>query len=253
METVRMSLLNDDANARRTALDVTRSFCVQAPAGSGKTELLTQRILCLLAQVDEPEEVLAFTFTRKAAAEMRNRLLSYLQQATVTKPDEFAALPTHKQLTLQLARDVLQRDTQQNWNLLANSKRLRINTIDSFNSYLTALLPLNSSFGARPQITTDMDTVLAQAIRETLAYLERPGQLSDALAVLLRHLHNNLQSASDLLRDLLKKRDQWLPLVAQLRSDPDDARAVLEQNLADMLTATLKTAECMLKPFEDAI
>jgi ATP-dependent helicase/nuclease subunit A len=245
-----MSLLDDDANARSAALDVTRSFCVQAPAGSGKTELLTQRILCLLAQVDKPEEILAFTFTRKAAAEMRNRLLSYLQQAAVVTPEGLETLPAHKLLTLQLAREVLQRDAQLNWNLLANSRRLRINTIDSFNSHLTALLPLNSSFGARPQITTDMDIVLAQAIRETLAYLERPGQLSDALAVLLRHLHNNLQGASDLLRDLLKKRDQWLPLVAQLQSDPDDARAVLEQNLADMLTATLATAECMLRPFE---
>jgi ATP-dependent exoDNAse (exonuclease V) beta subunit len=248
-----MSLLDDDAHARKAALDVERSFCVQAPAGSGKTELLTQRILCLLAQVDKPEEILAFTCTRKAAAEMRERLLSYLQQAAVVSETDIAKLPPHKLLTLQLAQAVLQRDVQQNWNLLANSKRLRINTIDSFNSHLTALLPLNSGFGARPQISTDMDTILAQAIRDTLAYLERPGQLSDALAVLLKHLHNNLQSTSNLLRDLLNKRDQWLPLVAQLRMHPDDARAVLEQNLADMLTATLATAECTLKPLQNPI
>lgn len=248
-----MSLLADDAAAREAALDVTRSFCVQAPAGSGKTELLTQRILCLLAQVEQPEEILAFTFTRKAAAEMRNRLLSYLQRAAVITQEDVAALPAHALLTMQLARNVLQRDAQQGWHLLANSKRLRINTIDSFNSQLTALLPLNSSFGAQPQITTDMDAVLDRAIRETLAYLDRPGALSDALAVLLRHLHNNLQTASSLLCDLLKKRDQWLPLVAQLRVDPAAARALLEENLADMLTATLVTAECMLKPLQTSM
>ena len=117
-----MSLLNDDAAARSSALDIRRSFCVQAPAGSGKTELLTQRILCLLAHAEKPEEILAFTFTRKAAAEMRNRLLGYLQEAAAISTEALAALPEHKRLTLQLATKALQRDAQQDWNLLANSK-----------------------------------------------------------------------------------------------------------------------------------
>jgi ATP-dependent exoDNAse (exonuclease V) beta subunit len=245
-----MSLLDDDARARSNALDIRRSFCVQAPAGSGKTELLTQRILRLLAHAEVPEQILAFTFTRKAAAEMRNRLLAYLQHAAVISAEELAALPEHKRLTLQLGIEVLQRDAEQDWQLLANSNRLRINTIDSFNSHLTALLPLSSSFGARPQISTDMESVFAQAIRATLAYLERPGHFSDALAILLRHLHNNLQSGSDLLHNLLNKRDQWLPLVAQLRHDPAQSRALLEQNLADMLTATLATADSTMQPFK---
>ncbi len=108
-----------DAAQRARALDPAASFIVQAPAGSGKTELLVQRYIGLLQAVERPEEVLAITFTRKAAAEMRKRVLERLPAAR------------------------------------ALGHRLRIQTIDALCASLTRQMPVLSRFGAQPQLVDD--------------------------------------------------------------------------------------------------
>src|SRR5450432_4838750 len=70
-----------DKAARVRAIEANGSVLVQAPAGSGKTTLLAQRYLRLLAAVDSPERILALTFTRRAAQEMRERVLAALTSA----------------------------------------------------------------------------------------------------------------------------------------------------------------------------
>src|SRR5437667_12028361 len=98
-----MALEDEDSAARLRALDVTRSFLVQAPAGSGKTELLIQRFLALLARVDMPERIVAMTFTRKAAGEMRERIVAALRDAENATPVDTA----HAQRTRELALGAL--------------------------------------------------------------------------------------------------------------------------------------------------
>ena len=89
-----MNTINDQIE-RLKAIDPRESFIVSAPAGSGKTGLITQRILGLLATVKEPEEILSITFTRKAAAEMASRVHHALQQAaTEPRPIESYAAQT---------------------------------------------------------------------------------------------------------------------------------------------------------------
>ena len=84
----------DDQTQRSQALDTTRSFLIQAPAGSGKTELLTQRYLKLLSISESPESVLAMTFTKKAVSELKARVIGALKSATEKRPEQ-----AHKQIT----------------------------------------------------------------------------------------------------------------------------------------------------------
>ncbi|MFA5701547.1 MAG: UvrD-helicase domain-containing protein, partial [Desulfuromonas sp.] len=139
-----------DASSRRRALDPEISCIVRAPAGSGKTELLIQRFLVVLARVQNPAEVLAITFTRKAAAEMRERILGALTAAaTPLAPD----LSAHQRKTHALARAVLQRDTELNWNLISAPAQLRVQTIDSLNAELVRRMPWLSRLGALPKVS----------------------------------------------------------------------------------------------------
>src|SRR5687768_15970736 len=68
-----------DRAARIRATDPHYNVALEASAGTGKTRLLVDRYLNLLRAGVEPANILAMTFTRKAAAEMRDRILSGLR------------------------------------------------------------------------------------------------------------------------------------------------------------------------------
>ncbi len=229
-----------DQQVRFDALDPQTSFAVSAPAGSGKTGLLTQRVLTLLAYCDEPEEVLAITFTRKAAGEMQDRIMHALWQAA----DQPEPQDPHALRTWQLAQRVLQRDRELQWNLLQSPQRLRVQTIDSLCRSITKQLPLASGIGAQPDTLEDADQAYRLAVRELFNLLEKETPMRDDLTRLLRHLDNNLQAVESLLISLLAKREQWLGVLLQARHE--DARAYLEQVLRDVVCEHLDLVEAAL-------
>ena len=233
-----------DARQRADALDPRRSFIVQAPAGSGKTGLLIQRFLVLLARVAKPEEVVAITFTRKAAAEMRSRVLAALRAAR----EGLAPDSDHEAHTLELAAAVLERDASLRWGLETDPNRLQVQTIDSLCVGLAERLPLLSGLGPAPQIREDAWDLYREAARETLGLLEEAAY-TEQVAPLLQHVDNDVAAAEALLAGLLGKRDQWR---RHLRGGAQ--RAELERALANLSRERMQQArEAMPEVFAGAI
>src|SRR5579875_3266925 len=113
--------MTPDNRAREEALDPARSFIVEAPAGSGKTGLLTQRYLALLSTVERPESIVAMTFTRKAAAAMTGRIHEALEDASQGR----ATTNEYERRTRELAVRALDQDRKKDWQLLTDPRRLQ--------------------------------------------------------------------------------------------------------------------------------
>lgn len=246
------TLLDDDLAARASALDTSRSFIVQAPAGSGKTELLIQRYLTLLAAVDEPEEVLAITFTRKAAAEMRLRVMAGLQLAARGEMPAQA----HEQITARAARAVLDRSAARGWELLGNPRRLRVQTLDALNAAIARMQPLTTSastFGSSIADEAALKALYRRAAAATLDWLDEPGALCDATREVLLHVDTNTSRYVAYLARMLETRDQWLPFVAVGEIDAETGnllRKEFENSLEIVVSGEL---EALRASFDEAM
>jgi ATP-dependent helicase/nuclease subunit A len=229
-----------DAQARLEALDPRRSFIVQAPAGSGKTELLIQRYLKLLGLVQKPERILAMTFTRKAAAEMRERILVALTRGA---REPHATLEPHEQLTHELALRALARGEELRWNLLDNPGRIKVQTIDSLCGSLVAQMPWLARQGALPAILEDAAALYLRAAQRTVMMVESGGRHAEWIEHLLLHLDNKTATVTGLIAAMLAKREQWIKLAVGIN---DTSRPVMEAILEQVVREAHDAVEQMI-------
>ena len=219
-----------DEFARNEALNVSESFIVQAPAGSGKTTLLISRFMCLLAIAEQPEEVLAITFTRAATAEMRDRICRVLD------PNNQEIFP--QETANRAVETVRQRSQEEGWNLLEQPSRLQIVTIDALCTGLIRRMPWASRFGSLPGITDNPNSVYEAAVLNLYESANENIEAQTALKTLLQHLDNNSEKLQQLLVQLLTKRDQWLRLMVQ-NSFSDEDREEVEKLWRNLIAIQL--------------
>ena len=233
-----------DQDQRELALLVGGSYIVQAPAGSGKTTLLVERYLNLLMIVQRPEEILAITFTKAAAAEMKARILATLDENS------------------DLAHRVSRRDVELGWKIRYNPNRLKIQTIDSFAKELATQIPgLHSVSGM--DTAKDAKPLYEAAAQSLLGELYSDNPAKNYIADFLAMLDNNASTAQRLLVAMLTKRDQWLDLTSHLSRQANEnftqvanyVNAALEELHDDILAplheAATENDEAMLATIAD--
>jgi len=225
-----------DQQARDRAIDPSRSCAVVAPAGSGKTSLLVLRMLKLLAQVESPEALLAITFTRKAAGEMRTRIAKALRSVDRAEPKN-----AYERALLEAAKEAARRHPE----LAEQPSRLSILTFDALAYAIVQRAPLAAGPLAGLAPTEHADLLYKQAAYAAIDALQGTEIWSQALSV--------ADGAPSWLVDQvchwLGRRDQVELLFADgMPDDPERAAAFLLQRSEALLRAW---AENLVEKLDD--
>ena len=181
-----------DYSVRQEALGP-GSFILEAPAGSGKTSILIKRFLTLLLAVDKPTEIIALTFTNKAAMEMRKRIVEALEGKGTDGE------------TTNITNKVLDRAKKLKWGD-EFPYSLMIMTIDKLAMQLIAQTPILSQSGKLLKIDTNPEELYLASIKEAI-------NDNNDLKPLFSYLKNDYTKIATQALELIKKRDQWLPYI----------------------------------------
>ena len=193
-----------DEKVRAEVIDDRSSFIISAPAGSGKTTVLAKRIIKRLLEVNDPNEIIALTFTKKAANEMRDKV----QEVLKAKDETFDGPFEQKKLN--------KHSKKNNWddNYIGN---LKIMTLDSLAFQILQKEPLLSEYPKVEGLSEHLDDLYEIAINEVI---KEPQNYQDVEKVLL-YLNANHQTIVNEFVEMIKKRDQWLPPLIELSEFTD--------------------------------
>jgi ATP-dependent exoDNAse (exonuclease V) beta subunit len=227
-----------DAEERSRALNPKGNFHLTAPAGSGKTFLLAARFLRLLGLVANPQQILALTFTNKAAAEMRERVRGCLERA---KRGAAAENPAEAEL-LDYASKALAAHGKMEELLLAG-EILNIRTFHSFCYTISSQAPLEAGIapGSRLMDDNEQEFFLRETVSEALQEIASGTEGDSARRALMNrllYLNNSWSSLEGEMAGLVKRRGGLLELVQVLRRDRASGR--LEAGVRALAETELK-------------
>ncbi len=205
--------MTKSTEAQATATDPGASVWVTANAGTGKTHVLTQRVIRLMFEGASPERLLCLTFTKVAAVEMANRLFSTLGAWATLPDDELSeALETvtgHpvQPAQLQLARRLFAR-------ALETPGGLKIQTIHAFCERLLRRFPLEAGVAPHFEVLDErtVSELMSQVREDLLAEVDRAGvpELNAALHSVIARA--SIMKFDSLLREVEDKRQTFAAL-----------------------------------------
>lgn len=161
--------ISSSDNPAFIACDPTRSVVVEACAGSGKTWLLTSRVFRLLLAGAKPDEILAITFTRKAAQEMRQRITGLLRECSLVSEEALIQLLKERGAPADAAS--LQKARNLAGQVLTSSRGITVDTFHGWFTSLCQLAPLSTGFSRQSEPTDQPDFWRAKAIEQMVASL----------------------------------------------------------------------------------
>ena len=162
------------AEFTRAALEPAHSVVVRACAGSGKTWLLTSRIIRLLIAGVAPKHILAITFTKKAAQEMRDRVAQLLREMADGTPEQVVELLTLRGLSAAQAAESVVRAQSLYDEILGAGQELPIYTFDAWFYRLLKAAPMGSGVARDAMLLTDADELRESAWQDFFELFNRP-------------------------------------------------------------------------------
>lgn len=225
------------------ASDPEASAWASANAGSGKTHVLTQRVIRLLLRGEDPAKILCITFTKAAAANMATRVFDTLADWTAL---DDAALDKEIRGIGMAPGETLRTRARRLFALaLETPGGLKVQTIHAFCTSLLHQFPFEAEVGAGFEVLDDvtqaqlLDRLTLEVMLEGAAHPGSP--TGKALATAIRAAAD--QTFRELIADAVHERDRIEPWVARCGS-VDAAIAELSQALgidADVSTETLES------------
>ncbi len=193
----------------QAACEPKNSVVVEACAGSGKTWLLVARMLRLLLAGAKPGELLAITFTRKAAQEMRQRLLELLQELALARHDQVAELLLERGIYQAQLEQLVPKARGLYEQVLSSPQSLNLDTFHSWFARLIQIAPLNSGIPHGYTLTESTSELQREAYRQFMHALttEQHSHVKDALIFLYEELGDS--NTKKLLNGFLDKRTEW--------------------------------------------
>jgi ATP-dependent helicase/nuclease subunit A len=190
------------------ASDPKMSVWVSANAGSGKTHVLSERVIRLLLNDVEPSCIICLTYTKAAAAVMANRVFERLSawialdDAALSVSIQKMGEPEPSQKELAKARRLFAR-------ALETPGGLRINTIHAFCQSVLSRFPLEANIAGRFELIDDVATAyfLEEAKKRTLGKVEA-GEMRESVSRLVSEV--GASAVGKLIEECLKNRDRLL-------------------------------------------